>query len=53
MILGHYQKSDKATSLFYIIDLLIINFVAYFLPINLQENFLFHAIFPCAGLPFP
>ncbi len=45
LIIKYTATIKKATKQhhYFIMDLLIINFVAYFLPINLQENFLFHA----------
>jgi putative colanic acid biosynthesis UDP-glucose lipid carrier transferase len=43
MFFGHGKYSDLITPMSYIIDLLIINLFAYFLPINLVEVILFHS----------
>jgi len=43
MFFAHGKYSDLITPMSYIIDLLIINLLAYFLPINLVETILFHS----------
>ena len=43
MVFFKYQNLGIVTPMFYLVDLMIVNLTAYFLPINLSEPILFHA----------
>ncbi|MFK5971670.1 MAG: exopolysaccharide biosynthesis polyprenyl glycosylphosphotransferase [Flavobacteriaceae bacterium] len=43
MVLSQYRYSNFITPILYLIDLLVINLFVYFLPINFQNQILFHS----------